>query len=931
LFRTLTNPMRLRSATVRNYRVHREIHVDFDDRRNLIGGPNESGKSTFVEAVHRALFLRAKTSGETQKQMVSEFGGHPEVAVTFECGAKEYRILKRFSGASGTATLTEIHGTTWSGEAAEARLAELLNVECVGGGRGAGDRAAQQWAHLWVWQGHAGNDPSEHANEQRESLLSRLQNSSGAGAVIMQSELDAQVATDVAAEHDGLFNKNGSPKANTELSRAIEEEARSKERLDSARAALERLQQAMEDVERADREIASAKEALDSLHAQKVDADKKLARVAELQAAEKTQVIAAESAAEKQRALQDADRQIAALRTDAAKRTAASAAEMAERLRLGEVESAAKKRQGEAEESCRAATKAMRITQQRHEAAAAYVSYFEKRTICDQLKVRCAQVQQLSTELRALEAKLAELPAISAAKLKSLTNLETARGHAQAALTAMAAGIQVVAADQPVIVGDAELPTGTTRVITDDTEIVIGKHTRLRISPGGGTTLAAARNQCSETEDALQRELSALGVKSLADATEAFTRRDQIESDIRTQKARMEGCGADAIAQELRDAEGAVAVNEADARRRFALVEGFSAPADATAAATLVSAIAVDLRELETKERAAEASLDDARAKLESAVNKVAEHRQRTEKERDVLTSLDAQIRLLLETHGSDEARTVQLQNITGVSRDAASVLAATRQSLAALQPDLLSRERERLERSIQQNTHARFEAERNRAVAQNTLRSDGSNDPRENAALAEAAHRASMERTATARRSAEAIRLLASLFSAEQRALAQQFTQPLAEKISMYLQCLFGAEAQVQMTLEDHRFTGLRITRSGETAGAISFSALSGGAREQVAAAVRLGMAEVLASAHAGVLPVVFDDAFAYADPARVQILQRMLDLAAHRGLQVIVLTCTPSDYAGFGARTISFVRNATPLRPSAASQLGSEGLLSS
>jgi hypothetical protein len=27
------------------------------------------------------------------------------------------------------------------------------------------------------------------------------------------------------------------------------------------------------------------------------------------------------------------------------------------------------------------------------------------------------------------------------------------------------------------------------------------------------------------------------------------------------------------------------------------------------------------------------------------------------------------------------------------------------------------------------------------------------------------------------------------------------------------------------------------------------------------------------------------------------------MLDLAAVRGLQVIVLTCTPADYAGFGA----------------------------
>lgn len=44
--------------------------------------------------------------------------------------------------------------------------------------------------------------------------------------------------------------------------------------------------------------------------------------------------------------------------------------------------------------------------------------------------------------------------------------------------------------------------------------------------------------------------------------------------------------------------------------------------------------------------------------------------------------------------------------------------------------------------------------------------------------------------------------------------------------------------------------------------------------------------------------------DSFAFSDPNRVQNLQRMLDLAATRGLQVIVLTCNPSDYAALGAR---------------------------
>jgi hypothetical protein len=108
-------------------------------------------------------------------------------------------------------------------------------------------------------------------------------------------------------------------------------------------------------------------------------------------------------------------------------------------------------------------------------------------------------------------------------------------------------------------------------------------------------------------------------------------------------------------------------------------------------------------------------------------------------------------------------------------------------------------------------------------------------------------------------------------------------------------------------VTFDDGAFKGIQLVRP-EHAGAISFDVLSGGTREQVAAAVRLAMAEVLAVDHGGSLPVVFDDSFAFSDPHRVQNIQRMLDLAATRGLQVIVLTCNPSDYAALGARQTIF-----------------------
>src|SRR4051794_27834868 len=125
--------MRIDSITVRNYRVHGNLTVTFPEALTLIGGPNESGKSTLIEALHRALFLKANVTGEAQESMVSN--GHarlPEVEVRFTVGADQYLLTKRFSGHTGVTRLVQVGGASWSGDEAESRLAALLKVENVG-------------------------------------------------------------------------------------------------------------------------------------------------------------------------------------------------------------------------------------------------------------------------------------------------------------------------------------------------------------------------------------------------------------------------------------------------------------------------------------------------------------------------------------------------------------------------------------------------------------------------------------------------------------------------------------------------------------------------------------------------------------------------------------------------------------------------------
>ncbi|NQX00229.1 AAA family ATPase, partial [bacterium] len=207
--------MRILSITARNYRIHQDITVDFNGSRNLLGGPNESGKSTLAEALHRGLFLRAKTGGKVQHSMRPDQAGagHPEVSLTFEAGEQVWTLDKKFSGAGGTIRLVAAGAAALHGEDAETRLAALLQNS-----EGASSTLKQletQWAHLWVWQGSSGDNAAAHAGQQKDRLVQRLQ-AEGLAAV-MQSDFDQQVRQKIQAAQDEIFTATGKQKAGSSL------------------------------------------------------------------------------------------------------------------------------------------------------------------------------------------------------------------------------------------------------------------------------------------------------------------------------------------------------------------------------------------------------------------------------------------------------------------------------------------------------------------------------------------------------------------------------------------------------------------------------------------------------------------------------------------------------------------------------------------
>ncbi len=250
--------MKLISINVKNYRVHKDTTVTFDSARTVVGGPNESGKSTVAEAVHHALFLRSRVTGTVQKGMLSEiYPGHPTVVLRFESGSQTYEITKVFSGgASASTTLKELSvsggagaGPTLRDEAAEQKIHEILGAEDIGGRRGVENRIRSQWSHLWIWQGSATEDPLAHANADRHGQLLRERLAQVEGGGVLESALDAATAREVASRQSATFRENGKVRAGSALERTNLELEQAEDSHAGAAAALESLDAAVRTID----------------------------------------------------------------------------------------------------------------------------------------------------------------------------------------------------------------------------------------------------------------------------------------------------------------------------------------------------------------------------------------------------------------------------------------------------------------------------------------------------------------------------------------------------------------------------------------------------------------------------------------------------------------------------------------------------------
>src|SRR3954452_6813065 len=145
----------LRRIAVENFRKFRERTVieGLQEGLNIVIEPNETGKSTLLDALRAAFFIRYSAKTELVRSYVP-IGDDvaPRVAVAFELKGKNWSLEKQFM-KSPSVRLTGNGGRRES-EAAEEALQELLGFE-RGNNRGSDPETRGPLGMLWVEQAGA--------------------------------------------------------------------------------------------------------------------------------------------------------------------------------------------------------------------------------------------------------------------------------------------------------------------------------------------------------------------------------------------------------------------------------------------------------------------------------------------------------------------------------------------------------------------------------------------------------------------------------------------------------------------------------------------------------------------------------------------------------------------------------------------------------
>jgi len=900
--------MRINKVSVRNYRVLEDITVEFDNAITVIGGLNESGKSTLFEAIHRGLVLDPQAGGQVLESMRTAFVDEdPEVVVDFTTDGTRYTVHKTFAGQSGKISLTAPGQPALIKADAEKKLARLIGIpELLGAQQRALDAS---FAMFFVRQGRSLENSAEIIPPAGQ-LMELLQRDGSAG--LLASEADLKVDRVVREAVDEHYPPGrGGFKANSPAERAKNLFEQAKSSANAAATKLSRLQTLSRDVIEADKQLAESREALKSIHLKLSDARANLVRAVQARREMESAEALAKAEEEKLRHFnRSCDDLVVKTKDldDVAKLKAQNDKKLTDARELVKENT---ELLSTAQAEARLAEQAVVGAKGELALAEAFVESFSTKNIHEALLKKSETIRKLREERANHAAKLESLAPLTKEAIKAIRKLGDELVRLRARRDAVATGITLKSASCAVTLDGKALLAGDRAIATSEALISVGPHAVIQVSPGGGQTLDELSEEISKNEKTYAAKLTRVGAPNLAKAEELLESKEEAKRKTDEIDSKLEELIEDPAGFEEALSMASVARENADTALTE-LLEGAAQPPapDGTDAAKALVAIAKGrLRTAEEAEKAARGQTERVRKQSEAGIADESTLREGISGNQSKIDMLTSRIAELVKELGDEPVRLERSASLRKAAEELRNQADDRKKTAAANDPDEISHQVGALERDELTQNRKIESAKEKRTSGMTQLRADGVTDPHEEAAVALAKQEQAREEFEFASGKASALLLLEKLFIEQKKLINEKQAAPLVGRIRDYLTPLFGPGTTVEPVWEDRNagFKTLRLSRPDRPReGALPVEVLSGGAREQVGAALRLALAELsLISTNEGIT-VVLDDAFVNTDSERARRLMPMLLRASRNGIQVIVLSCNPRDYEGLGAARV-------------------------
>ncbi len=870
--------MKIVSLELNNFRRFRApLKLDgFTDGLNIVVEPNETGKSTLLEALRAALFIRHSAKTELTRSYCP-IGDEvaPRVSVEFEIRGDRWQVEKQFLRGHKV-QVTGPRGR-FESDAAEEQLQALLGFE-RGNNKGTDSETRGSLGLLWVEQASALRVDAPN-RLVRDSVRAALESEVGAITGGRRFELVRQRVED--AYGDLRTGKQGRATgrllAAEERARVARERRASLEALAKAHdETLTELEKSRNERRRVERELGdeeqarlrdrladdlklgeSAAERLATARARFEVANGAVERIADRLAA----IVAAEGAiVTAEAAHQGAS---AAINDHAIERGEAVAGELDARQKL----TSARNMRPAAERTATAAREAIAL----HHRAAAFT----------RAKERVEGLEVLESELADQERTAGQV--IAPKELQQLAALDKAVVEARAVVSAGAVRVEISSRDgTPVRVAGEQAGDGT-REITSATLIEVGEHAVIRVIPSGVGSAAA---QLTVAQNALATALTRHGVASYADAvarSDAGKAAGQAVAALKRQIGTL--CTADPA---IGLAAGAAALRTLVSNAAPSEV-GEGPPVDLAGAEA-------EFSRCSEAERAASGRHDAAMIKLRAV-----EDAARTlgialaGAERDLA---NAKVQLASLTQPRSKAE------LEGDLADARRELAARLQGRDAAEHAVIAFDVERLKLRIANIDKATAGASDRRMVLiekiaglEATIESEGAKGLAGQVDAAREEEAAADQAVARLTTEADTLELLRTTLRDAQETASRTFLGPVTKRAVQHVRRVLP-DCDVTFSEE----LGLTsIMRGGVCEGC---GDLSRGTQEQLAVLTRLAFADMLLDKGEPV-SLILDDPLVYSDDARLEIMTDILTVAAER-MQVILLTCRERAFRHVGGTRV-------------------------